>query len=127
MKARILIFATLTGGAMSLLAGVPVAANLVWCVADPPLQVATAGGHNLTVNTTVYLDKGSVNLKNDVEETATAAPDGEGGTLITVQVYLPAGVGSAYVVSSLNRYKVSATGTGAGGEVITLYLDAPTD
>ena len=117
--------ASLVAGGLSVAAGVPAAANLVWCLADPPISVETASGTNLTVNTTVYLDKASVNLKNDVEETATTAPDGKGGTLITVQVLVPDGVTSARVVASLNKYKTSASGTGTGGDVVTLYLDAP--
>jgi len=125
MKAKRFVVATLLAGGVSLATGVPAAANLVWCMADPPVQVDTASGTNLTVNTTVYLDKASVNLKNDVQETATSAPDGSGGTLITVQVQVPQGVQAARVVASINKYKVSASGTGTGGQLVTLYLDAP--
>ena len=125
MKARRLVFASLLAGGLSIVAGGPASANLVWCIADPPISVQTASGGNLTVNTTVYLDKASVNLKNDVQESATTAPDGHGGTLITVQVQLPQSVTSARVVASVNKYKVSTSGTGTGGDVITLYLDAP--
>lgn len=125
MKVRRLFLAALGAGAVSLVAAVPAAANLVWCLADPPVSVETETGKNLTVNTTVYLDKASVNLKNDVEETATSVPDGNGGTLITVQVQLPSSVTAARAVASVNKYKVTASGTGAGGDVITLQLDVP--
>jgi hypothetical protein len=125
MKAKRLFVATLLAGGVSLVAGVPAAANIVWCLADPPMQVDTASGTNLTVNTTIYFDKASANLKNDVQETATTVPDGSGGTLITVQVLVPNGVQAARVVASLNKYKISASGNGTGGQMVTLYLDAP--
>ena len=100
-------------------------ANVAWCIADPPVQVVTPDGHNLMVNTAVYLPPASQHLKSSVAESASAQPDGSGGTLITVRVVVPAGISGASVVSSENRYQMVARGYGAGGTTVTLYLDVP--
>ena len=100
-------------------------ANIAWCSADPPAQTVTGDGANLTVNTYVTVLKPEVHYLNDFKSVASSAPDGRGGTLITVRVYLPAGLGSVRVTSSVNRFQVSASATGAGGSVVTLYLDVP--
>ena len=50
---------------------------------------------------------------------------GTSGTLITVRVYVPAGLRSARVTSSVNRYQVSASAVSTGGSVVTLLLDVP--
>lgn len=123
MKARSVTFAGLLACAM-LVAGQGVAsANMAWCLSDPPIQVVTPGGHYLVVNNLVYLPPSALHLKNQIYDDASAAPDGRGGTLITVHVHVPSSV-SAHVVSSENRYQVSTQKDGA--TVITLYLDVPT-
>lgn len=95
-------------------------ANLVWCLSDPPTQVVTPGGQNVTVNTMVYLPVGSASSKNDVAESAVASPDGRGGTLITVYVHVPA---PARVVATVHDFHVSTSAE--GGPNLTLYLDIP--
>jgi hypothetical protein len=120
------VVASLAAVGMLGLGQVAASANMVWCLSDPPLQVVSPGGQALTVNTTVYLPLHSERLQSSIAEGATAAPDGTGGTLITVSVWIPDAVSSARVVSSENKYKVSAQGWGTGGTVVTLYLDVPT-
>lgn len=112
------------GGMVVGLAG-SASANVVWCFDDPPTQVATATGSNLTVNTSVSVVRAEVKYLSAVHDTATTAPDGRGGTLITVQVSLPAGISTARITSSVNRYQVTATAIGQGGTTVTLYLDVP--
>jgi len=121
MKARSVVAAVLLGGALLAASGGAVSANIVWCLEDPPIQVVTPGGHTLTVNNMVYLPTDALDLKGTITDDASAAPDGKGGTLITVHVYVPT---SAHVVSSEYRYQVSAQQDGSS--VITLYLDVPT-
>ena len=123
MKARGLVLGGLGGllaGAMVMATSVAASANFAFCESDPPVQVVTPGGHNLTVNNQVFLAPGSQQLLNSVTDDAIAQGDGHGGTLITVHVYVP---GTARVVSSVNRYGVKASSSGTG--VVTLYLDVP--
>jgi hypothetical protein len=110
-----------------LVAGVGSAsANVVWCLYDPPLQVSTSSGANLTVNTTIYVPHGQQQLAGkNVAETSSAAPDGSGGTLITVSVGIPVGVSTALVTASVNRFNVSGQASGPGGSTVTVYLDVP--
>jgi hypothetical protein len=121
MKARSVVAAVLLGGALLAASGGAASANIAWCIEDPPVQVVTPGGHTLTVNNMVYLPPSAIHLKGSITDDATAAPDGKGGTLITVHVHVPA---TAHVVSSQYRYRVSDQKDGT--TVITLYLDVPT-
>ena len=123
MKARSVTFGALLACAL-MVAGQGVAsANMAWCLSDPPIQVVTPGGHYLMVNNLVYLPPSALHLKNQIYDDAVVAPDGRGGTLITVHVHVPASV-NAHVVSSENRYQVSTQRDGVS--TITLYLDVPT-
>jgi hypothetical protein len=92
---------------------------------DPPVQVQTAGGTNLIVNTQVSAQQSEVHYLRQASETTTTSPDAT-GTLVTVKVTLPAGITAARVTSSVNRYKVSTSAIGQGGETVTLYLEVPT-
>ena len=100
-------------------------ANCEWCVDDPPIQVVTPGGANLIVNNMIYVPRYDVHLASQFTVSATVAPDGHGGTLITVYVYIPSTATSAHVVSSENRFQVSSPANGTGGTVVTNYLDVP--
>jgi hypothetical protein len=123
MKARSAVVVGMGGllaGVMLMATSVAASANLVWCMSDPPVQVVTPGGHTLTVNNQVYLSAAARHLLNNVTDTASAAADGRGGTLVTVHVFVP---GAAHVVSSVNRYGISAAKDGSS--VVTLTLDVP--
>ena len=101
-------------------------ANVVWCLFDPPVKVSTASGANLTVNTTVYVLHGQQQLAGkNLIETSSTAPDGAGGTLITVNVAIPKGVTAARIVATVNRYNITGEASGTGGSTVTLYLDVP--
>jgi hypothetical protein len=123
MKAKSLV----VGGLGGLLAGVMLvatsavaSANVVFCEADPPVQLVTPGGSYLTVNNQVYLPAGSQLLMREVTDEVSARADGKGGTLITVNVFVPV---EAYVVSSVNRFGISAAKKGRN--VVTIFLDVP--
>jgi hypothetical protein len=123
MKARSVVVALVAVGGMLLAAQGTASANVAWCVADPPVQVVTPGGTILSVNNLVWLPPSALHLKNRMWDQASAAPDGTGGTRITVTVHVPAGV-AAHVQSSEYRYQVSTQGD--GWSAVTLYLDVPT-
>ncbi|HMJ38562.1 MAG TPA: hypothetical protein VK606_03330 [Verrucomicrobiae bacterium] len=101
-------------------------ANLMWCVTDPPIQVVTPGGHYLMVNNMIYLSPVDRHKAKLISDDAGTAPNGNGGTRITVHVYIPAVVHGAYVVSSNNRYQVTDAAGANGGRIVTLTLDVPT-
>ena len=109
-------------GAMFVIGQVPAAANVVWCFDDPPVLAVTPSGSNLIVTNQVTLPASAQHLKNKVTSQTTTQPDGHGGTLIVDSVYVPANVLFS-VTATVNRYNVSATGSGVG--VVTLYLDVP--
>lgn len=126
MGKRALLVAALTAGLFALAGSGVASANLMWCVSDPPVQVVTPGGHSVTVNNMVYLSLLDRHRASLITDDATAVPDGSGGTLVTVHVYVPSTVHGAFTVSSNNRYRVSTQGRGGSGSVITLLLDLPT-
>lgn len=125
MRKRSSLIGALGALAMIVAGNSAAAANFEWCAEDPPIQVVTPGGHFVTVNNTVYLATADPRLRNQVTDSAAAAPDGVGGTLIAVYVNVPGGVSQALVVSSVYHYQVSKQADGSGGTVITLFLDVP--
>jgi hypothetical protein len=126
MRRRVVVSASAVSLLMVAAGQVAASANMVWCVSDPPIQVVTPGGHNLTVNNTVYLPPSSQHLKGLISEDASAIPDGHGGSLVVVHVFIPGGVSNGHVVSAENRFQISSEGSGSGGTLVTLYLDVPT-
>ncbi len=125
MKKR-LVVGTLAAGLMLVAGQATASANVVWCGSDPPIELVTPGGHHITVNNMVYLPPMDLHVLRQITDGASAAPDGHGGTLVTVHVRIPSGVSQAHVVSSENRYQVSSGADAVGGVVVTLYLDVPT-
>jgi hypothetical protein len=99
-----------------------VAANVMWCVGDPPLQMSSPSGTNFTVNTQFYTTDSKQHLSQQLTEEVTTVSDGHGGTLVTVEVFGPAGE-SITVVASVNKYKVSAQASGTGDVIV--QLDVP--
>jgi hypothetical protein len=124
---RAVVVGALTLGLLVLGGQGAASANVMWCLSDPPIQVVTPGGHNLSINNMVYLSPVDRHIARLIKDDATAAPDGRGGTLITVHVYIPKTAHGANVVSSNYRYRVSETEGSRNGEtVLTLKLDVPT-
>ncbi len=116
----------LAGGAAAcgLLAASPAgaSANIMWCVGDPPEQMSSPSGTNFTVNTQVYTTNSRQHLSQQITEEVTSAPDGSGGTLVTVTVFGPRGQNLS-VIASVYKYGVSAQASGSGDVVVT--LDVP--
>ena len=126
MKTRVLTVGALTAALMAVGGQAGASANVVWCLYDPPIKVVSPAGQNLMVNNMVYLSVADRRTGASVTDDAVAAPDGHGGTLVTVHMYVPAGISSAFVVSSVNRYQVTSSASAGGGQVITFRLDLPT-
>jgi hypothetical protein len=126
MRLRAVVVCGLAAGLL-LAYGQVAVANVTWCVSDPPVQVVTAGGTHLTVNNMVYLPVEDKALAKQIADEASTAPDGHGGTLITVHVSIPLAAHGANVISINQRYRVTDTkSTPVGGSVLTLVLDVPT-
>jgi hypothetical protein len=127
MSKRVVVLGAIAAGLLVLGGQGAASANVMWCLSDPPIQVRTPGGHNLSVNNMIYMSPVDRHIASQITDDATAVPDGRGGTLITVHVRIPSGAHGANVVSSNYRYEVEDTrGTPYGGTVLTLTLDVPT-
>lgn len=126
MKARSVVVGVVATGVMLVGGAVGAPANVLWCLDDPPVQVQTASGTNMTVNTTIFAPKAESAAVSNSVVTATTAPDGNGGTLVTVTTYLAPGISTATVVAQVRRYHVSAFASGQGGTTVTILLDVPT-
>ena len=126
MRKRAVVVGALVAGLLAVGGPSTASANLMWCVSDPPIPVVTPGGHNLMVNNMIYLSPADRHKAKLITDEAAVAPNGRGGTLITVHVYIPATIHGAHVVSSNYRYRVTNAGDGSGGRVVTITLDVPT-
>jgi hypothetical protein len=129
MSKKVVLVGAMAAALMVVVGPGTASANIMWCGSDPPIQVVTPGGQNLMVNNMIYVspqDKDSVKL---ITHDASTAPDGSGGTLITVHIYFPDNFNDAYVVSSNNRFDVhdsgGTNGGGNGSNVVTLRLHVP--
>ena len=119
--------AAVAAGMMVLGSAGSASANIAWCLEDPPLLVQTPSGANLTVNVAVSVLQGEAKYIKTVLTDAVTAPDASGGTLVTVNVTVPATITVARVNAGVRKYKVSTdTVTVAGGTSTTLYLVVPT-
>ena len=126
MKAKRVVGGVAAAGAMLMASALSASANIAWCIDDPPVQVQTPAGANLTVHTSVSVPSNEAKYIKGVAVVATTASDGAGGTMVTVFVTVPATIHVAKVAASVQKYKVySASVTVAGGGSGTLVLDVP--
>jgi hypothetical protein len=125
MKARRVVGGVAVAGAMLVASALSASANIAWCIDDPPVQVQTPAGTNLTVNTSVSVPSDQARYLKTVAVDAVTAGDGAGGSVITVYVTVPATIQSANVTATVKKYKVSGSTTIAGGSSATLVLDVP--
>jgi len=126
MNARRVVGGVVAAGAMLVAGASAGVANIAWCLDDPPVQVQTTSGTNLTVNTTIFAPKAEAKAVAASTVSAVTAPDGKGGTLVTVTAALDPGVSTATVLAQVKRYHVSAMASGQGGTTVTITLDVPT-
>ena len=125
MRLRTLVVAATLATGLLVAAPAGASANILWCMGDPPVQVVTPGGHYVTVNNYLFGSPVYRHLFRQVTADGYAIPDGALGTLVTVHVRVPEGLEHLIVVSSQQHYRVTTSGDGRGGEVITLTLDVP--
>lgn len=125
MKARSVVLGVVASGVMLVGGSMGAAANVAWCLEDPPVQVQTASGTNLTVNTAIAVPQGQAKYIGDVVVDAVTEPDLAGGTLITVNVSVPSTISVANVTATVKKFKISASTTVAGGGSAVLQLDVP--
>lgn len=125
MKARSVVAGVMAAGAMVVGGAVAASANIVWCLDDPPVQVQTPAGTNLTVNVTVAVPQHEAKYITGVTVQTLTAPDGAGGTLITLNVAVPATISTARISVSVNKFKVTNAAVVPGGAATTLQLDVP--
>lgn len=125
MKARRVVLGVVAAAAMVVGGGVSASANIVWCMDDPPVQVQTPAGTNLTVGVTVAVPQHEAKYISQVQTQTLTSSDGAGGTLITVIVTVPASIDVAKVSVTVQKFKVTDSATVAGGSTTTLQLDVP--
>ena len=122
MKLRTAVVGAAAACGLTVMSAGGAAAIVMWCVGDPPVQMSSASGTNFTVNTQIYTTDSKQHLSQQLTEEVTSTPDGHGGTLVTVEVFAPAGQ-NVSVVASVNKLKVSAQASGAGDVIV--QLDVP--
>ena len=122
MKVRKALVGSLAACGLTVMSAGGAAANVMWCVGDPPLQMSSPSGTNFTVNTQLYTTSSKQHLSQQLAEEVTSTPDGHGGTLVTVEVFGPVGQ-NVTVIASVNKYKVSAQASGSGDVIV--QLDVP--
>jgi hypothetical protein len=125
MKPRSVFAGVAAVGAMLVAGAVSASANLLWCMDDPPVQVQTATGTNLTVNVQIAVPQAQSSLINRVVVKTVTAPDGAGGTLITVYASVPSTIPAANITAAVKKFKVTDSATVPGGGSTTLHLDVP--
>ena len=125
MNARSVVAGVMAAGTLLVGGAVSASANLMWCMDDPPVQVQTASGTNLTVNVVVSVPQYQAKYIGNVTTQTFTAPDGAGGTLITLNVTVPSTITTAIVTVKVNKFKVNDTATVPGGTTTTLHLDVP--
>lgn len=127
MSRRVLVIGALSAGMLAVGGAGSASANVQWCVSDPPIPVVTPAGLHLMVNNMIYLAPEDRHLASEITDDAGTTPDGHGGTLITIHVYLPTAHHGANVVSNNYRFRVGDSKSAPGGwTMVTLSLDVPT-
>jgi hypothetical protein len=122
MRLKTFLAGAAVAGGLSVAAPAVASANVMWCVGDPPVQVVAPSGKSFTVSTQIFTTGNKQHLSQLIAEAVISRPDGHGGTLVTVDVFGPAGQQITAVVS-VNKYKVSAPQSGIGHVSVT--VDVP--
>lgn len=106
----------------------PAGAWSSFCEDDPPVQVVTPAGHNLTVNNWVYYSAQDRRLMRQSTFYGTTYPAGPGHTLVVVHMITPyGGAGSIQVTSRTERFGTQAATSGSWGRETELYLIVDSD
>jgi hypothetical protein len=126
MKSRSVLVGAVAAVGLLVSGAASASANIEWCLADPPVQLSTAAGTNLTVNVSVAVPQGEVKYINDVKVDAVTQAYPSGGTLIAIDVTVPSTVSVANVTATVKKYKVSTSASVPSGSTTTIYLVVPT-
>ena len=106
----------------------PVGAWSSFCEDDPPVQVVTPSGHNLTVNNWVYYSAQDRRLMRQAMFYGTTYPAGPGHTLVVIHMITPSGGdGLIQVTSRTERFGTQTAASGSWGEETELYLIVDSD
>src|SRR5260370_5076303 len=81
MKLTRILPAAVIAAAFSFAGVAPASAMVLWCESDPPIQVLTPGGTNLTVNNMIYVPIFDMHLARQFLPPAPASADGHGAPL----------------------------------------------
>src|SRR5260370_17521030 len=73
---RILPAAAVIAAALSFAGVAPASAMVLWCESDPPIQLVTPAGTNITVNNQIYGPRYDKHLSTHFPPSATPLPDG---------------------------------------------------
>ena len=124
MKLRALVVAGAVACGLVVAAPAGASANIMWCTGDPPVQVLTPTGTRFVVNTYVYADAPHTGLHGQTQVSVTTAPDGAGGTLVTVHAYPPPGQ-YVTVVAAVQRGQGTLSTQASGRNHLILVIDVP--
>jgi hypothetical protein len=99
-----------------------------FCEDDPPVQVVTPAGHNVTVNNFLIYQRQDRRLMRHATLYGTATPAGPGHTLVVIHVLTPTGgEGGIHVNSKTERFETTTFADGRWGKEIDLYMTLDTD
>src|SRR5258708_27454746 len=78
---RILPATAVIAAALSFAGVAPASAMVLWCESDPPIQLVTPAGTNITGNNQIYAPRDAMHLSPPLPASAPALSDGHGGAL----------------------------------------------
>jgi len=118
---------SMAGAALGMSAA-PAGAWSSFCEDDPPVQVVTPAGHNVTINNFVLYHVQDRHLMRHVQFYATAYPAGPGHTFVVIHMVTPkGGMGAVRVTSRTQRFQQETVASGGWGEETRLYMILDTD
>lgn len=101
----------------------PALAYQVFCESDPPVQVVTPAGHNVTINNWMTVETSDRHLLKQVVVYGTTEPYGPGQTLVTIHIHTPrGGQGQVHVRSRSSRFEQGAVGEGGWDQDIQVQM-----
>jgi hypothetical protein len=101
----------------------PALAYQVYCESDPPVQVVTPAGHNVTINNWMTVETTNRHLLKEMVVYGTTEPYGPGQTLVTIHIHTPhGGQGQVHVRSRSTRFEQGAVADGGWGQDIQVQM-----
>jgi hypothetical protein len=104
----------------------PASAINVICMDDPPVHLLSPAGNPIEINNYVIYSPSDRHLAHHAQVFGYTEPDGHGGTLAHVFVFLPGGGNESVSVHSVNHQTQSASEGKAGwGGFTEVDVDVP--